>query len=186
MARRVQHLELDGLADLDHVAGAKPAGHAGNLVLGILVRKDRRAGLPRPWRVAARVIAMLMRVQDLGDRPAILLGGRQALLVIERIDGQRFAGFLAGDQVVEVAIGVRGPDLFDDHGIIPWSVVGTMIVDSVGGSCQRAPAFIRDDGRSRRPNGFCALAHSPGAAYALMYPSGVARQRKRNASFHGQ
>jgi hypothetical protein len=35
--------------------------------------------------------------------------------MIKRIDCQRFAGFLASDQVIEVATGVCGPDLFDDH-----------------------------------------------------------------------
>ena len=35
----------------------------------------------------------------------------QAFLVIQRIDGERLAGFGAGDQVVEVPVGVAGPDL---------------------------------------------------------------------------
>src|SRR3546814_1338920 len=35
--------------------------------------------------------------------------------MIERIDRQRFAGLRAGDDIVEVAIGVSGPDLLDDH-----------------------------------------------------------------------
>ena len=47
---------------------------------------------------------MLVRVQDLGDRPALVLRGLEALLVIQRIDGQRFAGFRAGDEVVEIAV----------------------------------------------------------------------------------
>ena len=47
-------------------------------------------------------------------QPAVL-GGAQAFLVIQGIDRERLAGFSAGDQVVEVAVGVAGPDLFDDH-----------------------------------------------------------------------
>ena len=56
-----------------------------------------------------------MGVEDLGDRPALGLRRREAFLVIERIDRQRLAGFGAGDKVVEIAAGVTGPDLFDDH-----------------------------------------------------------------------
>ena len=43
------------------------------------------------------------------------LGRGEAFLMVERIDRQRLAGLVAGDQVIEVAAGVRGPDLFDDH-----------------------------------------------------------------------
>ena len=44
-------------------------------------------------RVAAGMVAVLVRVQDLRDVPAFVLGGVQALLVIQRIDGERLAGF---------------------------------------------------------------------------------------------
>jgi hypothetical protein len=37
--------------------------------------------------------------------------------MIQGIDGQGLAGFAAGDEVVEIAVGVGGPDLFDYHGI---------------------------------------------------------------------
>jgi len=59
-----------------------------------------------------------MGVQDLGYFPAFFLGGLQALFMIQGVDGQGLTGFAAGDQIVEVAVGVGGPDLFDYHGII--------------------------------------------------------------------
>ena len=58
-------------------------------------------------------------VQDLGDIPSFFLGGPKALFMIQGVDGQGLAGFATGDEVVEVAVGVGGPDLFDYHGIIP-------------------------------------------------------------------
>jgi hypothetical protein len=35
--------------------------------------------------------------------------------VIERIDGKCLAGFSARDEIVEIAIGVGGPNLLDKH-----------------------------------------------------------------------
>jgi hypothetical protein len=55
------------------------------------------------------VVAVLVRVEDLGDGPALVLGGLETLLVVEGIDGKRLAGLAARDQVVEIAVGVRGP-----------------------------------------------------------------------------
>jgi hypothetical protein len=65
------------------------------------------------------MVAMFVRVQDLGDVPPFFLGGLQTLFMIQGVDGQGLAGFAAGDEVVEIAVGVGGPDLFDYHGIIP-------------------------------------------------------------------
>ncbi len=112
----IERFELDGLADLDDVPGAKPAIDTRNALTGILVRQQLGAGRSDHGAVAAGMIAVLVRIQNLSDLPAVLLGRGQALLMIQRIDGQRFTRFRAGDQVVEVAIRVRGPDLFDDHG----------------------------------------------------------------------
>ena len=74
---------------------------------------------PEGGRRGAGVVAMLMGVEDLPDGPALRFGGGQALLMIEWIDRQRLAGFLASDQIIEVATGVCGPDLFNDHHVPP-------------------------------------------------------------------
>src|SRR5262249_49670757 len=47
------------------------------------------------------------------------LGGLEALFMIQGVDGESLAGFAAGDEVVEIAVGVGGPDLFDNHGASP-------------------------------------------------------------------
>jgi hypothetical protein len=60
-----------------------------------------------------------MGVQDLRDAPAVRLRLRQALPVVERIDRESLAGVGTGDQVVEVPVGVAGPDSLDDHVISP-------------------------------------------------------------------
>ena len=93
----------------------EPARHVGDLVLGVLVRQDFGAGLGDQRLVAAGMVAMLVGVRDLGDLPPFVLGGLQAFLMIQGIDGQRLAGLAAGDQVIKIATGIGGPDLFDDH-----------------------------------------------------------------------
>ena len=55
-------------------------------------------------RVAAGVVAVLVRVEDLRDFQPAAFAAREALLMVQRIDRQRLAGFGAGDQIVEVAI----------------------------------------------------------------------------------
>ena len=66
-------------------------------------------------------VAVLVRVEDLRDRPAAFLRRGQALVEVERVYGERVTGLGAGDQVVEIAKGVGGPDLFDKHGRPPAS-----------------------------------------------------------------
>ena len=65
--------------------------------------------------VAANVVKVLVGVQDLGDVPAFVFGGFQTLVAVQRVDGQGFTGFSAGHKIVEIAVGVGGPNLFDDH-----------------------------------------------------------------------
>jgi hypothetical protein len=83
------------------------------------MRQDPGAGLPDHCLVSARMVAVFVRVQDLGDIPALFLRRIEALLMIQGVDGQGLAGVAAGDEVVEIAVRVAGPDLFDDHGSIP-------------------------------------------------------------------
>jgi len=64
------------------------------------------------------VVVVFVRIQDLGNGPAFVLGGLQAFLVIQGVDREGLAGLAAGDEVVEITVGVRGPDLFDNHGIV--------------------------------------------------------------------
>src|SRR4030095_13844581 len=104
-ARRVHAFELDGLADLDHVAGLHAAIHAGDARAGTVVRDHLGAGRRDDGRVAAGVVVVLVRVEDLRDLPALGLGGSQALLVVQGIDGEGLAALGASDPAVVVAGG---------------------------------------------------------------------------------
>src|SRR5437763_256036 len=124
VARRVEAFELDTLADFDDIAGLETSVDALDLVLGAGMRQQFGMGRADDLVVAAGMVAMMMRVEYLGDVPALGFGRGQALLVIERVDRQRLAGFGAGDQVIEVAPTIGGPDLFDDHRSLPACSAG--------------------------------------------------------------
>ena len=115
MPRRVEAFELDGLADLDDIAGAQSATHLRDAVLGIDVGEHRRLGRGDHLLIATGVVAVLVGIEDLRDGPAFGLGRSQTFLVVERVDRERLAGFGAGDQIIEITTGIRRPDLFDDH-----------------------------------------------------------------------
>jgi hypothetical protein len=56
-----------------------------------------------------------MGVQDLRDVPALLFGRLQTLVAVQWVNRQRFACLRASNQVIEISVGVGGPNLFDDH-----------------------------------------------------------------------
>jgi hypothetical protein len=115
VAGRIQRFQLDRLTDLHHVAGLQPHVLAGDLVPGPVMGQHLGAGRTHHGLVAADMVAVLVRVEDLGYLPAAFLGAGETLLVIERVDGKRLSGFGTGDQIVEVSVSVSGPDLLDDH-----------------------------------------------------------------------
>ena len=115
VAGRVHAFELDGLADLDHVAGLDAAIHAGNARAGTVMRDHLGPGRGDDGRIAAGMVVVLVRVENLRDLPALRLGGGQAFLVVQGVDRERLAALGACDQVVVVAVGVAGPDALDDH-----------------------------------------------------------------------
>src|SRR5690606_23486674 len=118
VAGRVEAFELHAAGDAAHVGVAYAARHRGNAGAGILVRDHGRAGGLDHALVAAGMVAMLVGIEDLRDRPAALARDGEAAAEIQRVDRERFAGFPARHQVVEIPQGVAGPDLFDDHGCL--------------------------------------------------------------------
>jgi hypothetical protein len=52
----------------------------------------------------------------LRDLPTLVFGRVQTFFAVKRINRQSLARLMASDQVVEIAVGVGGPDLFNDHG----------------------------------------------------------------------
>lgn len=113
VAGGVEDFKLHRSADADHVAGGKPGIHAADFIGGARMGQNFGAGRRHHAVVTADMVVMVMGVQNLGDLPALFLGGGQALVILQRIDGQRLAAIRAGDQIIEIAVLVLGPDLFD-------------------------------------------------------------------------
>ncbi len=124
VAGRIQHLELYGAAHLDHIAARESSIHTADSSGRAGMREHTRVRSGDDAGVAIGVIAMLVRVQDLRDAEATGTRRRQALRRVERIDDQRFAGFVAGDEVVEVTQRIRRPDAFDVHGAVSRLISG--------------------------------------------------------------
>ena len=80
VSRRVEAFELDGLANLDHVACADAAIHVRDATFRVLAcaMTAGAGGLDHAF-VATCMIAVLMRVEYLRDRPPIPVRHRQAL-----------------------------------------------------------------------------------------------------------
>ena len=115
MAGRIQRLKLDRSSDTDDVACRQPPVDATDLSGRLRMSQQPGSGCCDHCPIAADVIAVLMGVKDLGNLPAMFAGTCQALFMVERVDSQGLARFRAGDQIIKIAIGVTGPDLFDDH-----------------------------------------------------------------------
>ena len=111
----VQALQLYGFTYFDDVTRLHAAAHARDFAARFVVRNDLRACRGDHGIVTAGVVVVLMRVQNLCDLPAFYFGRGQRLFRVQRVNRQRLAGLGAGDQVVEVAVGVVGPDALDDH-----------------------------------------------------------------------
>ena len=88
VAGGVEGLKLDRLADLHHVASFQPYIQARDLVLGAVMGQHLRPGGADHGFVAANVVAVLVRVEDLSDLPTARLGAVQTLAMIERVDGE--------------------------------------------------------------------------------------------------
>ena len=82
---------------------------------------DSRSGWPSFWQPVSEsaIGGETDNSNYLGNVPAPGLGQAQAFGVVEGVDGHGFAGLGAGDQVIEIAVGVGGPDLLDNHGASP-------------------------------------------------------------------
>ena len=121
MPRRVEALKFDCFSNFDNVACAYTAVHIRNTALGILVCDHLCTCSTHDTFVAARVIAVFVRIEDLRNRPAALCCDREAFPVVQWVDGERIAGFGTGDQVVEISVRITGPYLLNDHCLAPAS-----------------------------------------------------------------
>ena len=112
----IQRFKLHRLTYLDDVTGQETAKHAwnGTRRFGVCQHFGSRGVHHR--LVAANVVVVLMGVQYLGDAPALVFGYFQALGAVQRVYGQGLASLRAGNQVIEITVGIGSPDLFDQHG----------------------------------------------------------------------
>ena len=115
VARGVQTLELHAAADPDRVAAGQAAIDAADARSGPGMCQDLRAGRGAQAFVPAGMVQVFVGVEDLRDREAARARDGEALAIVERVHGQRLARFGAGNQVVEIPVGVGGPDAFDEH-----------------------------------------------------------------------
>ena len=133
---------------VDRVAGVEADVDAADPRPGTRVGEQLRTGRLDHRAVATRVVAVLVGIEHLRDLPALVLGPRQALVVVQRVDGKRLAGLRAGDQVVEIAVGVAGPDLLDEHHscLSPTPPMSQRIDGSLRKVSGRVPTFGRRAG----------------------------------------
>src|SRR5210317_1290899 len=111
MPRGVEALQIDARADLDDVTCTNAAVHVGYAPGGVPVRDDLCFRCGDHARVAADMIAVFVRIQDLRNAPAPVFCDGQTLAEIERVDRERPPFFGTGNDVIEIAIRVSGPAL---------------------------------------------------------------------------
>ena len=115
MTGRVETAQLHRAAHADDVAGRKAPVDTADAARGTGMREHLCAGRTDEPGIAAGVIAVLVSIQDLPDLPAPRLRRRKTALPVEWIHREGFPGLGAGDEIVEIAKRVRGPDALDQH-----------------------------------------------------------------------
>ena len=119
VAGRVETAQLHGAADANDVARGETAVDAADAARRSRMREQLRSGRADEARIAAGVIAVLVRIQNLPDLPAARLRGRETPPPVEGIHRKGFARLGAGDEIVEIAKRVRRPDALDQHSVEP-------------------------------------------------------------------
>jgi hypothetical protein len=119
VAGRFDDLEIDRLANPDMIALACAHVDTRDAVARIVRADQLRPGRRDRLIVARDMVGMFMGVEDPRDVPTPFLRHREGLGWLDGIDRHGLARLGAGDHIEEVAPGVSGPDLFDDHDFIP-------------------------------------------------------------------
>ena len=115
VTRRVHRQQFYCLADFYNVTGFEADIHSRDLIAGFRMGDYFRAGNIDDTLVAANMVTVVVSIEYLGDLPAFFFCSTQASAIFQWVNGQRFAGLRAGDQIIEVTEIVFGPDLFDEH-----------------------------------------------------------------------
>ncbi len=115
MPRRIHALEHDGPADLDDIAFAQSAVDTADALGCARMGKDLGFSRADESFIPARVVRVLVRVEDLGDGPPLLPGRIEAQAPFEGIYRESLPRLGTGDEVMEIPIGVRRPDSLNQH-----------------------------------------------------------------------
>jgi hypothetical protein len=83
------------------------------------MREDLSACRRDHCGITTSMIAVLVRVENLGNLPSTITRPRKAFLVIQRVDGKRFSSVIARQHIIEIAVSIPGPDLFYLHAAAP-------------------------------------------------------------------
>lgn len=117
----VETLQLDGCADFDYVAGADALVHIRDSAAGVLMRDHFCPCRFDDTLVTARMIAVLVRIQDLRNFPAASRSNGKTFPVVQRINRQRIARLRARDEIIKIAVRIVRPNLLNDHSAAPAS-----------------------------------------------------------------
>jgi len=105
-ARVARHVDDAGAggAKFHDVAFADRAVDAGNEVLLAFGPDHHAARLLLEFGIAARMVEMVMRVQDVGERPSLFLEGGEDRLHLRRVDRRRRAGSGLVDEIAVIVV----------------------------------------------------------------------------------
>jgi hypothetical protein len=115
MSRGIEALELERAPDAYNISLTQAPVDASDATGCAGVREYLRPGGPYEPLVAPGVIEVLVRVEDLGNGPALLKRRVEAEAPLEGVYGQGFAAFRASDEVMKVSVGVCRPDSLNQH-----------------------------------------------------------------------
>ena len=124
MSRRVQAFELNSAANLDDITAQQTAIHTADTRRSARMRQYFCAGNAAQPLIATGVVEMLVRVENLCDGVTARLRQCPYTLPVQRVHRQGIAGLGAGNQIMKIAVVIRRPNLFDNHGATRC-VVGT-------------------------------------------------------------
>jgi hypothetical protein len=125
MPGSVEALELERTPDANNIALAQAPVDATDAAGGTRVRENLRLGRTYEPRVTSGMVEVLVRVEDLGNGPALLPRCIEAQAPLQGVHGQGFAGLGAGDEVMKVSVWIRRPDTLNQHNR-PFPVVALL------------------------------------------------------------
>src|SRR5262249_41244363 len=111
----VQALQLDSPADTDDVPLGQTLIDTADARRSSGVGQYAGAGCADQPSVAARMVEVLVGIEDLRNLPTPGACSIQAAPPLQRVHGQGLTRLGTRDQIVKIAVAVGGPDSLDQH-----------------------------------------------------------------------